>query len=453
MTQWYYTHPSSRLKFSSQVAAKDFHTATSQITIPRSSHNISRADISEGALKVLYRLKNAGFEGYLVGGGVRDLLLGREPKDFDIVTDARPEQVKGLFRNCRLIGRRFRLAHVRFGREVIEVATFRARVDIGTEDERVMVNGRILRDNVYGTLEEDAWRRDFSINSLYYNIRDFSVADFTGGMTDLRTGTLRLVGDPEVRYREDPVRIVRAIRFAAHLGFRVHPATEARMSPLAYLLDEVPPARLYEEVLKLFQGGCAVRAFELLQHYGVFSRLFPQVQASLERDVSLAGRMLVVKALENTDARIAEGKPVTPAFLFAALLWLPVRHRAKSLRQQGLDDAPGSLLAASIVLSEQVRRTALPRRITGMIKEIWDLQPRLVNVKKRRAVELLEHPRFRAAYDFLLLRAETGEQVGDKVLWWTELQDAKDAKQREQLLGRLPRTRRRRPPSRSHDRQ
>lgn len=433
------------------MAAKDSRTATPQITIPRPSHNISRADISESALKVLYRLKNAGFEGYLVGGGVRDLLLGREPNDFDIVTDATPEQVRGLFRNCRLIGRRFRLAHVRFGREVIEVATFRARVEMDAEGERMTVNGRILRDNVYGTLEEDAWRRDFSVNSLYYNIRDFSVADFTGGMADLRTGTLRLVGDPEVRIREDPVRMVRAIRFAATLGFRIHPETQAMMSPLAHLLDEVPPARLYEEVLKLFHGGCAVRAFELLQHYDVFSHLFPQVQASLEQDAGLGSRMLVVKAMESTDARIAEGKPVTPAFLFAALLWLPMRHRLASLQQQGLHDAPASQMAASLVLSEQVTRTALPRRITHMIREIWDLQPRLVNVKKRRALELLAHTRFRAAYDFLLLRAETGEDVGDKAQWWTDLQNVDDAAQREQVLDRLARPRRRRS-SRNRDR-
>lgn len=432
------------------MAGKDLRTATPQVTIPRSSHNISRADISESALRVLYRLKNAGFEGYLVGGGVRDLLLGREPKDFDVVTDARPEQVKGLFRNCRLIGRRFRLAHVRFGHEVIEVATFRARADTGAQDERITLNGRILRDNVYGTLEEDAWRRDFSINSLYYNIRDFSVADFTGGMDDLRTGTLRLVGDPQVRYREDPVRIVRAIRFAATLGFRIHPGTEAMISPLAHLLDEVPPARLYEEVLKLFQGGCAVRAFELLQHYDVFSRLFPPVHASLERDADLAGRALVIKALENTDARIAGGKPVTPAFLFAALLWLPMRQFSQRLQKQELGDGPASQMAANVVLSEQVTRTALPRRITNMIREIWDLQPRLINVKRRRALELLSYPRFRAAYDFLLLRSEVGEDVGDKAQWWTDLQNAEDAAQRERLLDKLARPRRRRRRSLRH---
>jgi poly(A) polymerase len=426
------------------VAAKDLRTATSQITIPRPSHNISRADISESGLKVLYRLKNAGFEGYLVGGGVRDLLLGREPKDFDIVTDARPEQVKGLFRNCHLIGRRFRLAHVRFGREVIEVATFRAGANMGAEGERISLNGRILRDNVYGTLEEDAWRRDFSVNSLYYNIRDFSVVDFTGGMADLRTGTLRLVGDPEVRCREDPVRIVRAIRFAATLGFRLHPATEAMMSPLAHLLDHVPPARLYEEVLKLLQGGCAVRAFELLQHYDILSHLFPQVQASLEQDAGLVSRMLLVKALENTDTRIAAGKPVTPAFLFAALLWLPMRHLSQRLQKQGMEGAPGSQMAASMVLAEQVSRTALPRRITNIIREIWDLQRRLVNVKKRRALELLANPRFRAAYDFLLLRAETGEYVGDKAQWWTDLQNAENGAQREELLRALAGIRRRR---------
>ena len=394
---------------------------------------------------MLYRLKNAGFEGYLVGGGVRDLLLGREPKDFDVVTDARPEQVKKLFRNCRLIGRRFRLAHVRFGHEVIEVATFRARADAAAEGERVTVNGRILRDNIYGTLEEDVWRRDFSINSLYYSIRDFSVADFTGGMADLRAGTLRLVGDPQVRYREDPVRIVRAIRFAGTLGFRIHPDTEAPISRLGSLLEEVPPARLYEEVMKLFHGGFGLRTFELLQHYDVFGRLFPQVQASLVQAEGGPSRMLVVKALENTDSRIAEGKPVTPGFLFAALLWGPMEQLAGQLREQGLMESVASHVAASKVIAEQTARTALPRRVTSLIREIWALQPRLLPIKRKRVLELMAHPRFRAAYDFLLLRNEAGEEVGDTARWWTEFQVADEAG-RQRLLEQLerPRSRRRR---------
>ncbi len=207
--------------------------------VSRDEHSISRANISENALKVLYRLNKAGYEAYLVGGGVRDLLLGREPKDFDVATDASPEEVRKLFRNCRLIGRRFRLAHVHFGREIIEVATFRAAHE-PESDGAVSENGMLLRDNVYGTLEEDAWRRDFTVNALYYNIRDFSVVDYTGGMADLQAGRLRIIGDPHERFREDPVRMLRAVRFAAKLGFRIDPESEAAIRELGYLMEEFP---------------------------------------------------------------------------------------------------------------------------------------------------------------------------------------------------------------------
>ncbi|HEB98384.1 MAG TPA: polynucleotide adenylyltransferase PcnB, partial [Thiotrichales bacterium] len=252
------------------------------VIIPRAEHGISRSNISPNALKVLYRLRSAGYRACLVGGGVRDLLLGREPKDFDVATDARPEEVRKLFRNCRLVGRRFRLAHVVFGREVIEVATFRGRHDAAEEGETATSEeGRILRDNVYGTIEEDAWRRDFTVNALYYDIEDFSVRDYVGGMEDLRAGVLRLIGDPEARYREDPVRMLRAVRFAVKLGFRIEPATEAPIESLAHLLFEIPPARLFEEVLKLFQGGMALETFEMLRHYDLFGKLFPLTEEVL----------------------------------------------------------------------------------------------------------------------------------------------------------------------------
>jgi len=319
---------------------KDSNTISQAIRIPRAEHSISRSDISDGALKVLYTLKKAGYEAYLVGGGVRDLLLGREPKDFDVVTDAEPEEVKRLFRSARLIGRRFRLAHVRFGPEIIEVATFRGpaqEADEGEEGAHLSVNGRIVRDNVYGkTAEDDVWRRDFSVNSLYYDIRDFSVLDFTGGMADLQAGVMRIIGDPVLRYREDPVRILRAARFAAKLGFRIGDDTAAAIPECAPLLAEIPSARLYEEVLKLFLGGAAVQSFELLNHFDLVKYLFAQTAERLQADPLSPGSRLVLKGLENTDRRIQESKPVTPSFLFAVLLWPAVQQDTIGHAERGL---------------------------------------------------------------------------------------------------------------------
>ena len=315
---------------------KDLETITQATRIPRPEHSISRADISNGALKVLYALKKAGFEGYLVGGGVRDLLLGREPKDFDVVTDAEPEQVKRLFRSARLIGRRFRLAHVRFGPEIIEVATLRGTVDDSDDQDRVSVNGRIVRDNAYGTsVEEDVWRRDFSVNCLYYDIRDFSVLDFTGGMADLEAGILRIIGDPVRRYREDPVRMLRAVRFAAKLGFRLGDETAAAIPECASTLAEIPPARLYEEVLKMFLGGAAAQSFELLNHYDLFKYLFVESADLFSKDPLAPAAQLVLQAMNNTDQRIQEDKPVTPSFLFAALLWPAVQKDAIAHESRG----------------------------------------------------------------------------------------------------------------------
>ena len=434
------------------VTEKEPTNIAAPTTIPRALHNISRAEISENALRVLYRLKKAGFESYLVGGGVRDLLLGREPKDFDVVTDARPEQVKELFRQCRLIGRRFRLAHVRFGREVIEVATLRGTRGDLVDGDRVMMNGRIVRDNVYGnTLEEDAWRRDFTVNALYYNIRDFSVLDMTGGMADLETGTLRIIGDPETRYREDAVRTLRAIRFAAKLGFRFHPDTEAPLEELGGLLDEVPPARLFDEVLKLFQGGTALASFELLRQYGLFARLFPDTEAALAEEEEGFPRMLLCQALANTDTRIADGRPVTPGFLFASLLWEPVSRLATQYQAGGMQQIQAIELAARNVLVRQAARVALPRRFSYMAKDIWALQPRLERRRGNHPRRLIQNPRFRAAYDFLCLRAEAGDAaVRELAQWWTDFQAAGEGAQRPaaQAPSRpaaSPRRRRRKP--------
>ena len=411
-------------------------------TIPRSEHKISSSWISPGALKVLHGLQEAGYQTCLVGGGVRDLLLGREPKDFDVATSARPEEVRGVFRRCRLIGRRFRLAHVRFGREIIEVATFRGHYQNGaTEGEVTSEEGRILRDNVYGPIEEDAWRRDFTVNALYYDVGADVVLDYVGGMRDLRAGVLRLIGDPDARYREDPVRILRALRFAGKLGFRIDEATAELIAPLAELLNDISPARLYEEVLKLFMGGAALATFELLRHYRVFERLFPFTEAALAEEPDGFPQVLLTRALANTDTRIAEGKPVTPAFLFAALLWAPLRHR---LHVASVSTSPGALMqaVASDLVSEQATYTAMPRRFSLPMREIWMLQPRLEERTGRRPLRLLSHPRFRAAYDFLLLRGEAGEVDEELCRWWTEFQQETADLQEQRLAATVPSRRR-----------
>lgn len=410
----------------------------------RSEHCISRAQISDNALKVLYRLKNSGYQAYLVGGCVRDLLLGREPKDFDVVTDAHPEEIKAVFRNCRLIGRRFRLAHVHFGPEVIEVATFRAASSEDETGERVLENGRLLRDNIYGTIEEDAWRRDFTVNALYYNIHDFSVVDYVGGMEDLKRATLRLIGEAEARYREDPVRMLRAVRFSTKLGFTIHPSCEEPIKRLSYLLSGIPPARLYDEVLKLFLSGYAVQTFELLRHYHLFESLLPETEQSLALENEGFPLTFLAKALENTDKRVAEGKFITSYFLFATLLWEPVRVQSAALMAEGQNSLMAIQEAASRVIAKQSKRIAIPRRIGMPMREVWLLQPRFENPTGARPFRLLVHPRFRAAYDFLLLRAGTGEGNPALAEWWTRFQAADEAEQKamSRLSKRRPRKRR-----------
>lgn len=419
-------------------------TLTKPTTIPRDEHNISRANISRNAVKVLYRLNGAGYQAYLVGGGVRDLLLGREPKDFDVATDARPEQVKAVFGNCRLIGRRFRLAHVHFGREIIEVATFRSNRETDDQEDRQLENGRILSDNVYGTLEEDAQRRDFSINALYYSVEDFSVIDYADGITDLRNGVIRLLGDPESRFREDPVRLLRAVRFAGKLGFVIEPATEAPMASLAPLLQDVPAARLFEEVLKLFLAGTALETFEKLRHYDLFGQLFPATEEALSHEDHEFPITFVNRGLRNTDLRIQEDKPVTPAFLFAVLLWEPVRLRAEALEGAGNHPYEAMQIAANEVLSEQARHISIPKRYSFPMREIWQLQFRFLQRNGKRPQRLAAHPRFRAAYDFFLLRVEAGEVEQAEGDWWARFA-ANPAKGGEQQPeGEAPKTRRRR---------
>jgi len=393
----------------------------------------------------LYRLKDAGFKAYLVGGGVRDLLLGREPKDFDVATNARPEEVRQLFRNCRLIGRRFRLAHVHFGREIVEVATFRALLEDGA-GEALLEDGRIVRDNVYGNIEHDAWRRDFTINALYYDISDFSVVDYTGGVADLEAGLLRPIGDASVRYREDPVRMLRAVRFAAKLGFKIHSDAEGSIRKLGSLLNSIPPARLFDEVVKMFHGGYAHATFELLRHYGLLAYLFPMTEAALTRQEGGFPLTFVSKALENTDARVNDDKPVTPAFLYAVLLWEPVRHRLRALTDDGMSEFDALQLTAHEVVAKQLKYTSLPKRFSAPMREIWLMQPRFRHRQRKRAARLLDHPRFRAAYDFLCLRAAAGEDLQDACQWWTDLQQAGGDTQTQivSTVRKRPRPRRRR---------
>jgi len=390
-------------------------------TIPREQHIISRREISPNALRVLYRLREAGFGAYLVGGAVRDLLLGMHPKDFDVATDATPEQVKQLFRNCRLIGRRFRLAHVVYGREIIEVATFRANVDDGSGD-REMEDGRLVRDNVYGSIEDDAIRRDFTCNALYYAIEDFSVRDYTGGYEDVQARVMRLIGDPETRYREDPVRMLRAVRLAAKLDFAIEPATAAPIPLLAPLLGEAAPARLFEEMLKLFLSGHAVASFERLEAHGLLGAVLPETAAALRSNRSGALRRMVVQGLRNTDARVAADEPVSPAFLFALLLWPAYCRALAGLQAQGMHTEEAQRRAADRVTMHQVQTIALPKRFSLPMQEIWLLQPRFSSRQRKRVFRLLAHPRFRAAYDFLVLRLAASDSHAADVEFWREAQ-------------------------------
>ena len=412
--------------------------------IPRAEHSISRAAISPNALKVLYRLKEAGYQGFLVGGAVRDLLLGIRPKDFDVATNALPEEVRRLFRNCRLIGRRFRLAHVHFGSEIIEVATFRAAAAPEREDAEdpdadsdaaaavaapsdsehraFDQTGRILRDNIYGTIEEDVWRRDFAANGLYYNIDDFSIWDFVDGVSDVRARRLKLIGDPETRYREDPVRMLRAVRFAAKLDFSIEPATEEPIRRLAYLLDGVPPARLFDESLKLFLSGFGAKSYRLLRQYGLFEHLFPQSAAAFALPPYAYAQEMLELGLINTDARIAADKPVTPTFLFAVLMWGAVLREMNERQAGPAPDLAQLMQACDTVLRAQQSRVAIPRRFAVPMRELLMLQPRFNRRGGVKSLSLLQHPRFRAAFDFLLLRAQVGAAEPELAKWWTDIQ-------------------------------
>jgi poly(A) polymerase len=420
--------------------ANDAIAQSHMSVIPREQHTISRKDISENALKVLYRLNKAGYEAYLVGGGVRDLLLGKKPKDFDVTTSATPEQVRKLFRNCRLVGRRFRLAHVMFGPEIIEVATFRGHHEVGEASDRTTSqrgqNGMLLRDNIFGSIEEDAQRRDFTINSLYYSVADFTVRDFVGGMQDLKDGMIRLIGNPETRYREDPVRMLRAVRFAAKLNMQISAETAEPIPRLATLINDVPPARLFEEALKMLQAGYGFETYKLLRENSLFQPLFPSIVRYFTESGDSPMERIIAQVLKNTDTRIHNDMRVNPAFLFAAMFWYPLLETAQKIAQEsGLAYYDAFALAANDVLDEACRNLAIPKRITTLVRDIWQLQLRMSRRQGKRAWKLMEHPKFRAAYDLLALRAEieNNKELQSLVQWWGEFQVSAPPEQKGML--------------------
>ncbi|MDX1500489.1 MAG: polynucleotide adenylyltransferase PcnB [Woeseiaceae bacterium] len=403
-------------------------TRKSPRIIPRAEHCVSRNEISKSALKVLYRLHKAGYQAFLVGGCVRDALLGLHPKDFDVATNATPDEVRALFDNCRLIGRRFRLAHVRFGREIIEVATFRAAAENDADDVAHDDEGRIIRDNVYGSIDEDVWRRDFTCNALYYNIADFSIWDYVGGVDDIRRRRMELIGNAKERLREDPVRMLRAIRFAAKLDFTIADDVVAAMHRDAGLIANVPAARIFDEFLKMFQAGCAEKTFELLRRHKLFGELFPATEQEFSDTEGFLD--FVMAALRNTDKRYAEDKPINPMFLIGVFLWAPtVRLAALRREQEKMSESQALSLASYELAGQQQRRISIPKRFSVPMREMLALQPRFTQTRGKRAMKLLEHRRFRAAYDFMLLRAEVGEFDQETADFWTRVQ-GQNARQR-----------------------
>ncbi len=361
--------------------------------------------------------------------------MGVEPKDFDIATAASPEEVKDLFgRQCRLIGRRFRLAHVRFGREIVEVATFRAghhEADHAGQAQLDDDSGRILRDNVFGNVEQDAYRRDFTINALIYDINDFSIRDFVGGMEDVAARRLRLIGDPGERYREDPVRMLRAVRIASKLDLSIESKTEAPLYEMGDLLQDVPSARMFDEVLKMLLSVDGPTVFEKLLHYDLLGQLFPCTDELLKREGDGPSLELIRAALQGTADRIRQDKPVTPAFLFAAILWPPVREKMLASMEQGLPEAEALQRASEQIISRLLERVSLPKRFSAPMREIWHMQRRFDQRRGLRPIRLMEQARFRAAYDFLLLRAAAGEANAELAQWWTDIQTANDEKRAE----------------------
>ncbi len=403
-------------------------------------HGIPRDRISPCALNVCKELRARGFVGFVVGGAVRDLLLGQEPKDYDVATDATPEQVRDTFRRSRIIGRRFRIVHVMCGRETIEVTTFRAQAapsnpeddDEGDEDQRKNDTGRLLRDNVFGTQFEDAARRDFTVNALYYDPVKQEVWDYLDGMQDLKQGVLRIIGDAETRYREDPVRMLRAVRLAAKLNFKIDSATQKPIRARADLLQDVPKARLFDEMLKMFHSGHALASAQRMREEGLHHGVLPLLDAILEQPM---GKRFITLALQSTDQRVNADKPVSPAFLFATLMWHEVLTRWKHYQVEQ-DMRPLSALTEAMddVIQIQVENLAIPRRFTTGMREIWSMQPRFLQRAGQRPFRLVENLKFRAGFDFLLLRCESGELEKEVGQWWERFQHANDAERGQMLL-------------------
>jgi poly(A) polymerase len=431
------------------------------VIIPADVHGINPALISRNAIRVTEGLQQAGHRAFIVGGAVRDLLLGIAPKDFDVATDATPDQVQKLFRRARIIGRRFQIVHVQFGQEIIETSTFRALVDPPAADAEpprrlkrdeldrrthaVDASGRVLRDNVWGEQHEDATRRDFTINAMYYDPATQTVLDYHNGMADMRARLLRMIGDPATRYREDPVRMLRVVRFAAKLDFEIEDATRAPIKEMADLINNVPAARLFDEMLKLMLSGHALACLKRLRQEGLHHGLLPLLDVVLEQP---HGEKFITLALTNTDNRVRAGKPVSPGFLFATLLWHDVQQRWQAFEAQGEYPVPALHRAMDEVLDMQTEKLAIHKRFSSDMREIWGLQLRLEKRSGRSALKLMEHQRFRAGYDFLLLRCESGELDESVGTWWTEFIDG-DAAARETLLtqggkDRSPKKRRRR---------
>ena len=411
-------------KFLGRVfSGRMFKSAKPRI-IPVADHGITRERIGNCALRTCDALQEAGYAAFVVGGAVRDLILGRAPKDFDVATNATPEEVRGIFRRSRIIGRRFRIVHVLCGRDLVEVTTFRGPADVADASHQVEdEHGRLLRDNVWGDQAQDATRRDFTINALFYDPSREEVWDYHGGVADLKSKRLRVIGDPAQRYREDPVRMLRAARFAASCGLEMDAATRKPVKSLAPLLANVPAARLFDEMLKLLLCGHAAECVKRLRREGLHHGLLPMLDVILEQPM---GERFVMLALKNTDTRIRTGKTISPAFLFAALLWHEVLAEWKKIQARGVSPVPALHEAMDDVLNQQTEQLAIPRRYSSDMKELWIMQPRFEQRAGQRPYRLLEQPRFRAAYDFLLLRCESGEvekSLGD---WWTSFQDADD---------------------------
>ncbi|MDR0700881.1 MAG: polynucleotide adenylyltransferase PcnB [Azoarcus sp.] len=411
--------------------------------ISAAQHSIRREQVSRAAIKVCTTLQDRGHQAYIVGGAIRDLLIGRQPKDHDVATSATPEEVRALFRRSRIIGRRFKIVHVPSGAETIEVSTFRANQS--TETDR---HGRVLADNIYGTQAEDAIRRDFTVNALYYDPATEIIVDYHHGVADLRQKTLRMIGEPRVRYREDPVRMLRAVRLAAKLGLIIDPAARAPIREMAMLLENVPSARLFDEMLKLLTSGNAVRCIGQLREEGLHHGLLPLLDVILDQPV---GERFVWLALENTDERVRADKPVSPGFLFAALLWPEVTRKWKERQAGGETPYPALFGAMDDILDTQATRLAITRRIAGDIKDLWALQPRFDKRSGKMPFRLIEHPRFRAGWDFLNLRAAAGGVAQELPDWWDRFAHA-GHDERETLLRATPkdeaprRKRRRRKP-------